>query len=155
MSHFSNSLEFEENFLHEYLIFFLFEIHLGFKAYATIQLTQNHENQERGIKLHDSSKIKPWVLSQMIRIFLLFMAMLFPLVVLNSLHLFLIYQGDLNFADNPSKAPIIFSYAQQIFNQLKTNTAEIWNRPSDINFWSQTLWNNLGAIFCLVGACFN
>tara|TARA_B100000686_G_scaffold354459_1_gene464839 strand:+ start:1810 stop:3516 length:1707 start_codon:yes stop_codon:yes gene_type:complete len=127
--------------------FLLFEVHLGYKILIE---KKNGSTFELEKKHFDDENSGFWVLGYAIRIFLLLMSMLFPLVFFNSLHLHLVYLNYSNIIGDPAEAPVIFSYAQQIINQLKTNVSIIWGHPSGAAFWGRILWNDLGGIACML-----
>ncbi len=80
-----------------------------------------------------------------LRIFILFSAMLYPLVLFNFSHIYLRYVEVFEVPYDPLKNDVIFSYFQQIIIQLISSTTAIWGGVSDLSFWTKVIWNNEGA----------
>ena len=134
-------------------IFFVFELSLIAKIWM---------NSRKLTEKNSLTNQKPFLWGETLpnnalRIFVLFSAMLYPLVIFNFTHIYLTYEKIFNIPYDPLKNEVVFSYFHQIIIQLISSTTAIWGSISDFSFWISAIWNNEGApmfIILILGLLF-
>ncbi len=121
-----------------YEIAFVAKIYFSYRSEISNSSTKNSFSWEKTLS------------NNALRIFVLFSAMLFPLVIFNFSHVYLRYKEVLQVPYDPLKNDVVFSYFQQIIIQLISSTTAIWGSVSDFSFWTKTIWNNEGAPIFIV-----
>jgi hypothetical protein len=125
-------------------------IFLAYEIALIAKICFDYQSQNSILETIRSFPWKKILPNNVLRIFILFSAMLFPLCIFNFSHILLRYREVFEVPYDPLKNDVVFSYFQQIIIQLISSTTAIWGSVSDFSFWINTIWNNEGAPIFIV-----